>query len=309
MSLKIEIPTGRAGYATVVGCVLRHGEKRSPRGMTTLDVEDVIVEIESPYDALPLGVGRSLRPRIAAVEAIQLIGAFHDPELMTWASPNFAQFAEPSGHFYGAYGVRIGAQSHHVVRKLLSDRDSRQAVITLWNRALDNKTGKRDYPCTVSLMFSIVDDKLRMRTIMRSNDVWLGFPYDIFQFTQLQCTLANILGIEPGRYTHYAASLHLYMRDLAASESVFNCFDDPDRTVCGISTGHVDPALIRSREYGLYTTEVRGRSLLACYSQINDPTKSEEWYVRQLAGFQKRQTIVGTDVDECRIDDVETQSL
>ena len=48
---------------------------------------------------------------------------------------------------------------------------------------------------------------------MRSNDLWLGFPYDVFQFTCMQVLMSMELGIELGSYTHIAGSLHIYERD------------------------------------------------------------------------------------------------
>ena len=48
---------------------------------------------------------------------------------------------------------------------------------------------------------------------MRSNDIWTGFPYDVFSFTAMQIILAFQLGVGIGEYTHIAGSLHLYERD------------------------------------------------------------------------------------------------
>ena len=49
---------------------------------------------------------------------------------------------------------------------------------------------------------------------MRSNDVWMGFPYDVFQFTCMQILMSMELGVEIGTYTHIAGSLHLYERNV-----------------------------------------------------------------------------------------------
>ena len=49
---------------------------------------------------------------------------------------------------------------------------------------------------------------------MRSNDLWTGFPYDVFQFTAMQILMSMELGLELGSYTHIAGSLHLYERNL-----------------------------------------------------------------------------------------------
>lgn len=210
------IPTGRVGYAGVLHHVLTTGVKRKSRGMPTLDAGHTTIEIQSPYNALPVGVGRNLSRRIAAVEAVQLIGAFTDPQLLVTASPNFKKYQEDDGAFWGAYGERIGQQLRHVQHKLIKDPATRQAVISLWDPTLDNEPRKRDYPCTLHLVFAANPETgaLELDVTMRSNDAWRGFPYDIFQFTQLQLTLARAVGMEPGAYRHHAHSLHLYESDL-----------------------------------------------------------------------------------------------
>jgi thymidylate synthase len=81
----------------------------------------------------------------------------------------------------------------------------------------------RDIPCTLSLQFMWTEgERLGLRVSMRSNDVWLGLPYDLFQFTALQCAMADALGVEPGPYVHTVGSLHLYARDEEASAGLGN---------------------------------------------------------------------------------------
>jgi thymidylate synthase len=45
---------------------------------------------------------------------------------------------------------------------------------------------------------------------MRSNDVFLGLPHDIFSFTMMQEIAACELNVKMGSYHHSVASLHLY---------------------------------------------------------------------------------------------------
>lgn len=204
-------------YTRIIDDLVTFGSMRSPRGLVTFDRNDVIIVLNDPAQSLPLGINRKLSFRVAAIEALQLTAGMELPEMTLWASKNFRHYIEPTGRFWGAYGARIGDQLDHVIRKFRKDPDTRQAVITLWNPELDNIPGKLDYPCTIVLCFSIVDAILDLSVTMRGNDVWLGLPYDVFQFTQLQMTLARILGIEYGTYTHHAVSLHLYERDLKRS--------------------------------------------------------------------------------------------
>lgn len=197
---------------------------------------------------------------------------------MCWLFPSFQRYLD-DGRFWGSYGTRIGIQLQHVVRKLRKDPDTRQALVTLWSPTFDNTPGKRDYPCTVSLGFRFdqTHTKLRMNVLMRSNDVWLGLPYDMFQFTQLQLTLCHILGVEPGGYRHHAWSMHLYERDLVASERLthpgYSVSNYPARSVLGIGAVGTDVLTITERARAIWN------------GTIQDPNASEGWYVAALGGY------------------------
>lgn len=204
-----------ADYVSIVRRALLEPVNRTARGELTRDLGAVTIRLCEPRHALPLGVGRNLHPAIAAVEAAQLIAGVSRPKLVLKIAPQFERYVEKDGHFHGAYGQRIGMQMLSVERKLRADPGTRQAVVTLWDPWLDNVTGMSDYPCTVALNFYVRGGKLEMNTLMRSNDVWLGLPYDLFQFTQLQLSLANALACDVGYYYHTVWSLHLYERDTA----------------------------------------------------------------------------------------------
>lgn len=115
-----------------------------------------------------------------------------------------------------AYGYRIFSkfgfdQWKWVEQELLNNPNSRRAVIHI--KDADCKPTK-DMPCTCLLQFFIRDCKLYMTTYMRSNDIWLGFPYDVFSFCCMQIKMAMELGLGIGTYTHFTGSLHLYERNL-----------------------------------------------------------------------------------------------
>lgn len=204
----------RAGYTQLIDYVTHHGTQCAPRGLPIIELTDITFTVTDLTDTLPLGIGRDINTGIAAVEALQLIGETSEPEIVVAVAPQFQNYREPEGHFHGAYGLRVWDQVDHIIDKIQADRDTRQAVLTLWDPKLDNLYGRRDYPCTVAMGFRIRQDVLDLSVLMRSNDVWLGVAYDVFQFTQLQWSVAHELEVEPGRYTHTAWSLHLYERDL-----------------------------------------------------------------------------------------------
>lgn len=118
-----------------------------------------------------------------------------------------------------AYGYRIqhmfGFDQWEYIKELLGrDPNSRQAVIHI--KDADNRPTK-DTPCTVYLQFMLRNGTLDLSAHMRSNDIWMGVPYDMFSFCALQVLMAMQLNVEVGEYHHYAGSLHMYARDHKAA--------------------------------------------------------------------------------------------
>lgn len=104
-------------------------------------------------------------------------------------------------------------QFNYVLNCLSLDPNSRQAVIHIRNPKNYISEPTKDMPCTLTLQFFIREGKLHLTVNMRSNDIWTGFPYDVFNFCAFQNLLAMKLNIPVGTYTHIAGSLHLYKRD------------------------------------------------------------------------------------------------
>lgn len=211
----------RGGYISTAWTVLRNGRRASPRGVATREITGATIVIPSVSVSeclLPLGINRGVSRGIAAAEALQLVGGRSYPELMVQLSPNFAQFRD-GGVFHGAYGPRLRPQMQSVLTKLREDRSTRQAVVTIWDPLQDGQGGRADIPCTVTMQF-MLRDGLEMHLYMRSNDVWWGLAYDVFQFTFLQQVLAEALGTHAGKYVHHVGSLHVYERDIAKIESL-----------------------------------------------------------------------------------------
>lgn len=110
-------------------------------------------------------------------------------------------------------------QVEKVIQLLTVDPSSRRAVINI-NTPNPRMIDTKDEPCTIALQFLIRNGKLHCTTMMRSNDVWLGFPYDVAFFTELQKYIADRLEVGYGSYTHFVVSLHLYDRHYEAVQKV-----------------------------------------------------------------------------------------
>lgn len=160
---------------------------------------------------------RKLSPYYAAAEVLWYLQDTQFIEMISAYAPQYAKFAE-NGIAHGAYGYRLlyGINQFRAIVDILSkNMNSRQAVMSIWNRydLIDNNY--KDMPCTLSLQFLIRGSRLCLIVTMRSNDAWLGLPYDIFAFTSIQRLIANTLGIPTGWYIHQAGSEHLYEKDWA----------------------------------------------------------------------------------------------
>lgn len=310
--MEIAITDWPTDYLKLCWRLVIEGRERSPRGKPTWELPNVSLVFPGEHDPdklLPVGVNRRVNLAIAAVEALQLCAGLALPDLTVAVSENFKPYREPGGRFWGAYGDRVNVnygqtiqhdepqeersaadaplhwaqelvhQAELTRRKLEVDEDTRQAVITLWNPKLDNDPGKFDYPCTISLVFTLVDrDQLELTTFMRSNDAWLGLPYDVFQFTQLQRTVANLLGVFPSTYTHHAVSLHLYQSDVNHVRRL------------EIDEDHVAEWLPRGLgQNGQTFEQVRNAAellILADRERVTDElTTHENWYRAQLLPY------------------------
>ena len=100
-------------------------------------------------------------------------------------------------------------QLSRVIKLLKANKSTRQATISIY----DGKEISEyiyDTPCTYSVQFTIVNDRLNMSVLMRSNDLWFGFCNDQYCFSRLQEMVSNELNIEIGTYYHYAHNLHIY---------------------------------------------------------------------------------------------------
>jgi thymidylate synthase len=209
---------------------VQQGQVVSPRGMKTFELPWTQIEVANPMTFPMEVVGRKFKDVIGVLEGLSLVGEFNVPELFTDRVSKFAQFMD-EGILWGAYGQRAHGALGGVVHVLNRDPDSRQAVITFFNHDRDLDRDKQDIPCTISAQFLLRERKngpdledrewyLDLGISMRSNDLWLGTPYDFIQFSILQATVAQALGARVGRYVHRVGSLHLYERDVEKTEGL-----------------------------------------------------------------------------------------
>lgn len=215
----IQVATPAQAVEAATQAVLNLGEVVAPRGQQTRELMNVTLRVDDPYIVPIMLKGRRLGAFTTAVEALQLVGMTSVPEFVASGAPTFRPYMD-GGIFHGAYGMRIYGRLDALVNQLQKDPDTRQAVLTIFDSRQDLGAEVHDVPCTLSLQYFVRDGALCARTSMRSNDAWLGLPYDLTQFIALQGAVAKALDLPMGWYSHSVGSLHLYERDVASAEKV-----------------------------------------------------------------------------------------
>ena len=108
-----------------------------------------------------------------------------------------------------AVGKPFDNQLEYIIKKLKKEKDTRQAAISIYD-CKEWDLYEHDTPCTYAVQFTILNGRLDMSVVMRSNDLWYGFCNDQYCFSMLQKMVANKLKIEIGTYYHFVHNMHLY---------------------------------------------------------------------------------------------------
>lgn len=224
-------PDGDAAWREAMFAILRSGQKVSPRGIDTVEIlhqQLVSVDMARP---VVTSFERKLSYQFMAAEALWILEGRNELAPLERFAPSYSKFSDDGLTLNGAYGPKIVDQQQYVVEQLVKDRDTRQAVLTIWER---NPRPSKDIPCTVAMSFSIRKGRLHQHVFMRSSDAWMGLPYDMFSFSMVGLWVAcsynsatNGDNVLPGTLTINATSSHIYAKDLDKVKVVLSSDDGP----------------------------------------------------------------------------------
>ena len=77
-------------------------------------------------------------------------------------------------------------------------------------------------PCVLLFYPQLVDNRLHMFVVMKTNDLYNAWPENAYAFTSLQKYMADELGVETGAYTHFSVSMHIYKDMYEEARKKFN---------------------------------------------------------------------------------------
>lgn len=234
-TLTINCDSLNEGYQYLINAIRLTSQQSTGRQQGAihelLDVELVLSDPRKSVLSLPI---RNMSRRYAAGELLCYIRGTNKKEDFAFYSKSWNKLANPDGTINSAYGYRMfhridnsnvpqstENRFHYALTQLLENPETKNAVIMLRDDSDLDPEHQKDRCCTLCLCFNIRDGKLNCRTIMRSQDLWLGLPYDVFCFTRLmQIMLYNYNAscedgkeVQLGTYTHQVLNLHLYEKD------------------------------------------------------------------------------------------------
>ncbi|AUR87455.1 thymidylate synthase [Vibrio phage 1.101.O._10N.261.45.C6] len=90
---------------------------------------------------------------------------------------------------------------------------ARRLICTFWN-PYDHTVGDKKWcalpACHTDFQCIVRNGKLNLRFSMRSNDVFLGNPYNTASYALLAHILAKLTGLEVGKLVYFGTDVHIY---------------------------------------------------------------------------------------------------
>ena len=126
-----------------------------------------------------------------------------------------AQYEGDLGRVYGVQWRNWTNQFGEVTDQLLAlvdgikkDPSGRRHILTAWNPGeLSNMALP---PCHCFAQFNVVDGKLDCLMYQRSNDFFLGCPFNIASYALLTHMIAQVCDLQVGEFIHTTGDAHIY---------------------------------------------------------------------------------------------------
>ena len=191
--------------------------------------EPVIITYQEPYERVLFSPGRDCNPFFHLFEAIWMLAGCRDLKPLQYYVSTFDAYSDDGTTLNGAYGYRWrhakggysalgpvdGDQLELLIDHLRDKKDSRRAVLNMWNVEDDllNIDDSKDVCCNLNVCFQITSNNLLNMTVFnRSNDLIFGaLGANAVHFSILQEYMARRIGCGVGVYNQISNDMHIYL--------------------------------------------------------------------------------------------------
>jgi thymidylate synthase len=150
-------------------------------------------------------------PKLQEIEGIMLEGTLSRSYIYSYGERIFSYFDGLN---------KIDQIGDYVIPLLQKDPLSRRAVVNLWNPAKDARIDRKVVPGMICLDFKIRNGKLHLSTVVRSNDVFIGWPANIYQLFILGKFISEKLKVELGSISTFSMSAHIFNENLPEIDQI-----------------------------------------------------------------------------------------
>lgn len=157
------------------------------RAGNVIDLGPAYFEFSNPAHQILTLRNRKYNPCFAIAEAAWVLSGKNTLAPLNTFIKEYNKYSDDEKTLNGAYGYRIRFffefdQLSEAISELKKDQNNRRAVITLY-APLDLKKGlSKDIPCNTGFYLKIRENRLDITVLNRSNDLFLGVPYNVFVF-------------------------------------------------------------------------------------------------------------------------------
>jgi len=228
-------------YKSLLENIVKNGvkEKSALQKVETCSLPGLHFSHDIEKDGFPLLTLRKIPVKMFVAEQVWFLCGARKPEVfLRNYTKIWDEFTNPNDVVTVAYGYRwrkhFGRDQIGLLIKLLQKEPlSRHGVIIAWDPGADGLSliKKANVPCPYTFTVNIIGGRLNLHLMVRSNDMYLGFPADVPGFALLQCILAQKLGVRPGVYSHSISNAHIYENQYEAAKELLKRDNDHKKIV------------------------------------------------------------------------------
>ena len=203
-------------YKSILKKILTEGKEELNKrtGQQVKALPGICFNIDLEKDGFPLLSLRKLNCSFIP-EIMWMLNGSNRSEWLTKHTKIWDLFIEKNGIITSAYGFRWKYhfkvdQIKTVISKLSKNKSDRHCVVLMWSPLEDLLIKQKNVPCPFTFTLNIIEDKLNLHLIIRSNDMILGNPTDVAGFAFLQHIIAQKLSVKVGVLTVSISNAHIY---------------------------------------------------------------------------------------------------
>lgn len=207
-------------YLDVMRRILDEGVKKDDRtGVGTLSIFGTQSRYDLTTGKFPLLTTKKLHLKSIIYELLWFlrgdtnIGYLKEHGVRIWD-----EWADKDGNLGPVYGKQWRNwngevdQVRQVIEDIKNNPGSRRLIVSAWNPS--DIPSMALAPCHCMFQFNVRGEYLDLQLYQRSNDWFLGVPFNIASYSLLLMMVAQVTGYKPGEFIHTTGDTHLYLNQI-----------------------------------------------------------------------------------------------